>query len=190
MNELLRFLPRRTLTALAIAGLTVAGVHFGILAPLQRATVRLNTQANTLAADVAQVSQSSRELTEWLRQHRGTPEADPRALDSMSPELAVPALLQRISELGARHDVHVTGIRPEAPDAPISVDVGDGAARTYVRVPVHLVASARYRSLGAFLEDLQGQGGLALVRTVHLTLSEVRGMVTVELWIDAYGRVS
>jgi hypothetical protein len=190
MKDLLSLAPRRTLVALAVAAGVGAALHFGLLAPLAKHTAGLNTHARTLAADVAQVSLASRELTEWLRQNPRTAGMGRGAADVMTPELAVPALLQKLSDLGARHEVQVLSIHPEAPDVPITVDTGDGAPRTYVRIPIRVTTRAQYRLLGEFLDDLQRQGGLALVSKVHLSAGARPGQVTAELWIDAFGRIS
>jgi hypothetical protein len=189
MKNLTDVMPRRSLVALAVAAAVVAGTHFGVLAPLERRTEAVNARARGMAADVTQVSMASQEVTEWLRRDAGDAGPDISQGDALSPELAVPALLQKLSELGERHSVRVISIRPEAPDAPISMETGAGGVCTYVRIPMHVTARARYRLLGDFLDDLRREGGLAMVGKVHLTADAVPGMVTVELWIDAFGRI-
>ncbi|HVP38723.1 MAG TPA: GspMb/PilO family protein [Candidatus Saccharimonadales bacterium] len=188
-RQLLGLAPRRTLVALLAAAGTVAGIHFAALAPLARHSAALDARARRLAADVAQVTLAAQELTQWLGQGAAAGQEDPRIADSMTPDLAVPALLQQLSELGARHSVELLSIRPGPPEAPVTVETGDGAPRTYVRIPVHLTARAQYRQLGALLEDLQRQGSLSLVRDVHLTADSRRGLLTVDLWVDAFGRL-
>jgi hypothetical protein len=190
MKDLLNLAPRRTLVALTVALGAGAALHFGLLLPLARSTAGLNAHANTLAADVAQVSLASQELTGWLRQNPRAAGLGARAGDVMTPELAVPALLQKLSDLGLKHQVQVLSIHPEAPDAPITLDTGDGAPRTYVRIPIRVTMHAQYRLLGEFLDDLQREGGLALVSRVHLSAGTEPGQVTAELWIDAFGRIS
>ena len=190
MRELKDLIPRRAMAAVLVAGAAVAGVHFAVLAPLARHTGAQEQRARELASEVAQASETARQLTEWLHQDRQASLADFRITDSMSPAQAVPALLQRLSALGTRHAIWVRSIRPEPAGAPVTVDPGDGAPRTYVRIPVRVTAVAQYRLLGEFLEDLKGQGGLAKVRKVHLSADASPGLVDVELWIDAFGRVS
>ena len=190
MKDVLSLAPRRTLVTFAVALGAGAALHFGLLAPLAGKTAGLNSRARALAADVTQVSLASQELTAWLRQNPRAAGMDGRAADVMTPELAVPTLLQKLSDLGAKHDVQVLSIHPEAPDAPITVDTGEGPPRAYVRIPIRVTTRAQYRLLGEFLDELQRQGGLALVSKVHLSAGTSPGQVTAEIWIDAFGRIS
>jgi len=118
-----------------------------------------------------------------------TPAPEPQAGDAMSPEQAVPSLLQKVSELGARHDIQVLSIRRRRP-TPHHRGIRLRPAphlRPHPGVPER---AGRFQLLGRFLEDLQRQGSLAMVRNVHLSASQTPGMVTVELWIDVFGRIS
>ena len=92
--------------------------------------------------------------------------------------------------IGSRHGIRVLSVRPDVPEAPVTVTPGDGTTRTYARIPIHLTARADYRDLGGFLEELKLQGDLAVVRSVHLTVDTAHHAWNVELLIDAFGRIS
>ncbi len=188
MKEPINQASRRAVTAIVIAAVAVAAFHALALAPRRVQTRNLEVQAASLAYQQAAQLQDTRELTDWLKEHVGAaPTLPPEPVSSAS---AVPTLLQKMADIGSKHGIQVVSVRPDAPEAPVTVNTGDGETRTYARIPVHLTARADYRALGAFLEELRAQGDLAVVRSVHLSLDVPHHAWNVDLLVDAFGRIS
>lgn len=188
MNNIVKQIPRRTMTALILAAVGIAVLHAVALGPRRKQTRELEIQAATLANQQTALLQDTQEVTDWLKEHVGAATATPP--EPVSPASAVPTLLQKMADIGGRRGIQVLSVRPDAPEAPVTVSTGDGEMRTYARIPVHLTARADYRALGAFLEELRAQGDLAVVRSVHLSVDLIRRTWSVELLVDAFGRIS
>ncbi len=180
----------RGFALLGAAALLVLGTHRLVLVGVQHRALEARRQLELVRADLSRITAGTADVTAWLQEHGAHPDSGLSRARDLSPAAAVPALIQKLGELADRDAVDITGIRPGPPDAPIAVTTSDGVAHSYARVPVTVVARSTFRGLTALLKDLDQEAGLTRAHSIRLSLDQSPGVLTVEIVVDVFGKVS